>query len=190
MLLYRHLLVGLRDKKRLLLATPLGRQRLFAAGFRSIVLRPVTRDGWSRHVFAMSASERGDWTLHDPMSLVRKPNILWGALPGITHVEEAYVVMIRPKIEHPCKKTIRGVGLQQPHKKLKRLTLIERLPTPPTDPEVMDDFTCRILDRAFPVFVARSGVDLKPHGASAPSTTCEGLGLTPQERMLISPFCL
>ena len=103
-LLYRHLLVGLRGKKRLLLATPLGRQRLFAAGFRSIVLRPVTRDGWSRHVFAVSASERGDWTLHDPMSLVRKPNILWGALPGITHVEEAYVVVIRPKIEYPCKK--------------------------------------------------------------------------------------
>ena len=59
-LLYRHLLVGLRGQKRFLLDTPLGRQRLFAAGFRSIVLRPVTRDGWSRHVFAMSASERGD----------------------------------------------------------------------------------------------------------------------------------
>ena len=68
--------------------TRLGRSKLFAAGFRSLLLRPMAlSDGWSQHCIPLTASPAGEWSVHDPHEVV-----LLDAIPDVASLDGAYIL--------------------------------------------------------------------------------------------------
>ena len=146
-----HNLLSLKDKGVLKLPmTRLGRAKLFAAGFRSLLLRPMAKsDGWSQHCIPLTASPAGEWSVHDPNEVV-----LLDAIPDVASLEGAYILRVRPKGgNHGPRYSAKG----PPPKKVKRAG--STIPAVPSDKAAVDYLICTMVDRSFQAFAFESGLE-------------------------------
>ena len=175
-----HKLVGLKGDTLMLPMTRLGRFYLFEAGIRSILIRPVsTGRGWVRHCLTLTASDSGDWSLHDPT--VEDGILLLGGLPGVARLEGAYVLSVRPRGgSHRAMYTSGG----PPSKKKK--TARDSIPDPPSESAAQDYLVCTMVDRAFESFAFHCGLPAN----RLPRARCETLPLKVRERRALPPFRL